>query len=157
MNAVEYRTFENTQCRRQKICNMLFEWLKRDSRHKHAFTPPAPSTHFLIVLYLHFLSFCIRSLSLPLARSLRLAWSVTFAETKQENWKWIYENWKWHLNADHFVFIWKFICVSLSAVCVCAHHLLEGEVSYPQPCCRHNQTKSLSISVLLSHLIAAVA
>lgn len=50
-----------------------------------------------------------------------------------------------------------YMCKSVCCVCMCAHHLLDGEVSYPQPCCHHNQTKSLSISVLLSHLIAAVA
>lgn len=103
------------------------------------------------------------SLSLSLTHQVGLS-VVAYAE--QGNWKWIYENWKWHLNADHFVFICgcgSVLDTSLSSYCVgsgfavshtiytCGNARVRWNFSCPQPMQRHNQTKSLSISALLSH------
>lgn len=82
LNAKHFCKTQNTECRRQKICNMLFEWLKRDAKLFHTQRHSFPAVLLCSVLS---------------------CGCTTYAE--QENWKWIYENWKWHLNADHFIFI----------------------------------------------------
>lgn len=123
LNAVHF--CENTECRRQKICNMLFEWLKRDAQ---------------LFLTLHSVPY------LSCGPGAHSVWCAVVAYAKQENWKWIYENWKWHLNARSFCIhrsLSRCVCVSFGCR---AHHLLDAIYQLSSTVQRHNQTKSLSIS-----------
>lgn len=132
----------NIRCRRQKICNMLFEWLKRDARHA------LRSISLLIITLIVGDCVCVSRLCGTGKLKMNL-WKLKMAPE--------FRSFCMHLCLCRCFSLCSSLVHALARSHLQLLYFVAARYQLSSTRQRHNQTKSLSISALLSHSIAAVA